>query len=217
MHMPKTNIRDIDIWYDWINSHSFIGERLKVAERNNPPVYFPVLHASTEAMFRQILLVGLRLNRVTYKQAQEWLHLHDQTPDKVEYPKRFDRLYAIRSVAWATLISQHPRLEIALGLWHEFSKIIRNHLAHGMRSYSEDWLESGIQTDQYLLVELDLAMASVVGGSIAKPLTGLMPRLPVGKTGHNIAKLTGVKQKQPRPRLSLTTTQKQLEVLGSRP
>lgn len=217
--MPElqTNVRDVDAWSEWVKAHGLIAAKLKGADRNNLPAYFQSLHASTEAMFRQILFVGLRLNSAPYKDAQDWLHLHDKTPDQKDYPKLFDRLYVIKSVAWASLVAQHPRLEQALGLWHEFSKGIRNHLAHGVRPYSEEWLESAILVDQYLLIELDFAMISVVGGSISNHLAKLSPRLPVGKTGYDIPKLTGVKQKHPRPKLSLVTVQKQLEMLGSPP
>ena len=206
---------DVCGWTDWVKTHSLMASKLKGADRNNLPAYFQTLHASTEALFRQILLVGLRLNYVTYKEAQDWLHLHDNTPDTVDYPKRFDRLYAIKSVTWAALLKQHPRLDQALGLWHEFSKGIRNHLAHGVRSYSEDWLESAILIDQHLLIELDVAMAPVVGGSISNHLAMLSPRLPVGKTGHGLVKLTGVKQKQPRPKLSLVAVHERLKGLNN--
>jgi len=215
MPESKTKVRDVAVWPAWVESHTLIAAKLKGADRNNLPAYFQSLHASTEALFRQILFVGLRLNRVTYEEAQDWLHLHDKTPDRKEYPKLFDRLYAINSVAWDSLVAQHPRLAQALGLWHEFSKGIRNHLAHGMRRYSDDWLESAILVDQHLLIELDSAMTSVVGGSISSHLAKLSPRLPVGKTGYDIPKLTGVKLKKPRPRLSLVAVQKQLEGLGS--
>jgi hypothetical protein len=213
--VSQAQVRDVAAWTEWVNSHSLIAAKLKGADRNNLPAYFQSLHAATEALFRQTLFVGLRLNHVTYKEAQDWLHLHDKTPDKTDYPKLFNRLYASKAVVWATLVAQHPRLELALELWHEFSKDIRNHLAHGKRSYSIEWLETAIHIDQHLLIELDLAMEPVVGGSIAKHLTQLSPRLPVGKTGPDFFKLTGVKQKQPRPKLSLVAAQKQLEGLGS--
>lgn len=217
--MPEstTEIRDVAAWSEWVKAHPLIAAKLTGSDRNNLPAYFQYLHASTEALFRQILFVGLRLNRVTYKEAQDWLHLHDKTPDKDDFPKRFDRLYAVKSVAWAALVAQHPRLEQVLGLWHEFSKGIRNHLAHGMRRYSDDWLESAILVDQHLLIELDFAMTAVVGGSISSHLVKLSPRLPLGKSGCDFFKLTGVKQKQPRPKLSLLAAQKQLEGLASLP
>lgn len=204
-------------WNSWVKTHGFVAAKTKGADRNNLPVYFQTLHAATEALFRQILFVGLRLNRITYKEAQDWLHLHDKTPDKKDYPKLFDRLYAVKSVHWAFLVTKHPRLGQSLDLWHEFSKGIRNHLAHGVRRYSDEWLESAILVDQHLLIELDSAMATVVGGSISNHLAKLSPRLPVGKTGHDFFKLTGVKQKQPRPKISLLAAQKQLEGLGSLP
>jgi hypothetical protein len=213
----RVEVHDVAAWPEWVNSRSLVAAKLKGADRHNLPAYFQTLHASTEALFRQILFVGLRLNRVTYEEAQDWLYLHDKTPDRKEYPKLFDHLYAIKAVTWATLEKQHPRLDQTLGLWHEFSKGIRNHLAHGVRRYSVDWLETAIQVDQYLLIELDLAMTSVVGGSIANHLTQLSPRLPVGKTGYDIPTLTGVKLKQPRPKLSLVAAQKRLEELASQP
>lgn len=217
MPESKTEIRDVAAWSEWVKAHPLIAAKLTGADRNNLPAYFQSLHASTEALFRQILFVGLRLNRVTYKEAQDWLHHHDKTPDLDNYPKLFDRLYATKSATFAGLQTQHPRLAQALSLWNEFSKGVRNQLAHGKRRYSDDWLETTILIDQHLLIELDFAMTSVVGGSVTQPLTNLMPRLPLGKSGCDFFKLTGVKQKQPRPKLSLLAAQKQLEGLASLP
>ncbi len=214
---PHPILTDVCGWSGWIKTHSLITTKLKGADRSNLPAYFLALHASTESLFRQILLVGLRLNSVTYKEAQDWLHWHDITPDTDKYPSRFDHLYSIKQVQWGTLVSQHQKLERVLDLWHEFSKVIRNHLAHGVRSYSDEWLQCAIQIDQHLLIELDIAMTLVVGGSTANSLSKLVPRLPIGKNGQDIAKLTGVKLKKPRPRVSLLAAQNELEGLTRAP
>ncbi len=194
-------------WAAWLRCHSLIAGKLEGAPRTSEDAYFLSLHASTEALFRQILLVGLRLNRVPYKEAQVWLQHHDVTPDRKEYPKRFDRLYAVKNISWDALIAQSERLSSVLDLWHDYSKLIRNHLAHGVRRYKKEWVECAISVDQILLMELDLAISSQAGGSVAHTLKNLAPRLPVGKVNQDLALLTGVKSKTARTVISLTAAQ----------
>ena len=171
------------------------------------------LHASTEALFRRVLFVGLRLNRVPYKDAQAWLHHHDVTPDREKYPRRFDRLYAVKNVSWDTLVAGNRRFSSALDLWHDYSKLIRNHLAHGVRRYSPEWVDCAISIDQILLIELDRSMVAVVGGSVAHSLKDLVPRLPVGKSGRNLADLMGVKSRTARPVIALAAAQTAVSAL----
>lgn len=200
-------------WTAWLSGHSLIAGKLDGADRERRDAYFLTLHASTEALFRQVLFVGLRLNRVPYKDAQAWLHHHDVTPDREKYPRRFDRLYAVKNVSWDTLVAGNRRFSSALDLWHDYSKLIRNHLAHGVRRYSPDWVDCAISIDQILLIELDRSMVPVVGGSVAHSLKDLVPRLPVGKSGRDLADLMGVKSRTARPVIALAAAQTAVSAL----
>jgi hypothetical protein len=91
--------------------------------------------------------------------------------------------------------------------------VIRNYLAHAIRSYADDWLTCAIQIDQILLMEFDRAMEPVIGGSLAHDLTKLVPRLPKGMPSQNLPKLTGVKQRKPRPTVSLVSVQSEVSRL----
>lgn len=200
-------------WTAWLSCHSLIAGKLDGADRERRDAYFLTLHASTEALFRRVLFVGLRLNRVPYKDAQAWLHHHDVTPDREKYPRRFDRLYAVKNVSWDTLVAGNLRFSSALDLWHDYSKVIRNHLAHGVRRYSPEWVDCAISIDQILLIELDRSMVAVVGGSVAHSLKDLVPRLPVGKSGRNLADLMGVKSRTARPVIALAAAQTAVSAL----
>lgn len=200
-------------WTAWLSGHSLIAGKLDGADRERRDAYFLTLHASTEALFRQVLFVGLRLNRVPYKDAQAWLHHHDVTPDREKYPRRFDRLYAVKNVSWDTLVAGNRRFSSALDLWHDYSKLIRNHLAHGVRRYSPEWVDCAISIDQILLIELDRSMVPVVGGSVAHSLKDLVPRLPVGKSGRDLADLMGVKSRTARPVIALAAAQTAVSAL----
>ena len=169
------------------------------------------------AYFRQVLFIGFRLNRVPYKDAQAWLHHHDVTPDREKYPKRFDRLYAVKDVSWDALVAGNRRLSSALDLWHDYSKLIRNHLAHGVRRYSTEWVDCAISIDQILLMELERSMVPVVGGSVAHSLKDLVPRLPVGKSGRDLADLMCVKSKTVRPVIALVAAQTEVSALMQGP
>jgi hypothetical protein len=204
-------------WTSWLRGSSLIAAKLDGADRERRDADFLALHASTETLFRQVLFVGLRLNRVPYKDAQSWLHLNDFTPDRDKYPRRFDRLYAVKHVSWDSLVSGSPRLGSALDLWHDYSKLIRNHLAHGVRRYAPAWVDCAINIDQILLMELERSMVSVVGGSVAHSLKDLVPRLPVGKSGRDLADLMGVRSKTARPVIALFTAQTAVSALMQGP
>lgn len=204
-------------WTIWLRGHSLIAAKLDGADRQSRDAYFLALHASTETLFRQVLFIGFRLNRVPYKDAQAWLHHHDVTPDREKYPKRFDRLYAVKDVSWDALVAANRRLSSALDLWHDYSKLIRNHLAHGVRRYSPEWVDCAISIDQILLMELERSMVPVVGGSVAHSLKDLVPRLPVGKSGRDLADLMGVKSKTARPVIALVTAHTAVSTLMQGP
>lgn len=200
-------------WAFWSDSRTFVSRDLRGIDQANLKVYFQALHGLTEAVFRRSLLVGLRMNQVLFKDAETWLHDHDETPDRNEFPKKFDRLYSIRGTSWAKVTSQSESFRCALNLWHDYSKIIRNHLAHAIRPYSDEWLACAIQVDQILLMDFDLVMEPVIGGSLSDDLTKLVPRLPKGIPAQDVPKITGVKQRKPRPTLSLGGAQAEVSRL----
>jgi len=200
-------------WAFWSDSRTFVSRDLRGIDQANLKVYFQALHGLTEAVFRRSLLVGLRMNQVLFKDAETWLHDHDETPDRKEFPKKFDRLYSIRGTSWAKVTSQSESFRCALSLWHDYSKIIRNHLAHAIRPYSDEWLACAIQVDQILLMDFDLVMEPVIGGSLSDDLTKLVPRLPKGIPAQDVPKITGVKQRKPRPTLSLGGAQAEVSRL----
>jgi hypothetical protein len=204
---------DVSGWASWADSRILISRELRGVDRASLKVYFQALHGLTEAVFRRSLLVGLRMHQVQFKDAEAWLQDHDETPDRKEFPKRFDRLYSIRGTSWANVMSQSEPLRCALELWHDYSKIIRNHLAHAIRPYSDEWLACAIQADQFLLMEFDLAMEPVIGGSLTDDLTKLVPRLPKGIPAQDVPKITGVKQRKPRPTVSLSGAQAEVSRL----
>lgn len=84
-------------------------------------------------------------------------------------------------------------------------------IAAGNTGKNEGFSEITIQ------IEMHFAMTFVVGSIIGNWHTELTPRLPVGKTGHDIAKLTGVKQKKPRPKLLLAQRRSNLKGLTNPP
>jgi hypothetical protein len=192
-------------WSEWVSSRSLISAKMRGARREVAEPYFLAIHAATEAMLRQILFVGFRLNRVTYGEASEWLYHNDETPENKKYPELFDRLYRIQDTTWLATIASVDGLDQVWSLWLEVSKVVRNHISHGIRKYNEDWLDCTIRIDQELLIRLDLALSKSVGGSVVNALTKLSPRLPKGTKNYDFGTLTGRrKSRPPRPRISLT-------------
>jgi hypothetical protein len=204
---------DVPGWAAWLNSSNFASRELRGVNRASLKGYFQVLHGLTEAVFRRSLLVGLRMHQVQFKDAKTWLHDHDETPERKEFPKRFDHLYRDHGITWTEVIDKSEPFRRALDLWHDYSKVIRNHLAHAIRSYGDEWLICAIQVDQILLMEFDRVMEGVVGGGLAHDLTKLVPRLPKGIPGQDLPRITGVKPRKPRPTASLSGAQSEVERL----
>ena len=203
--MTDTQI-DIDDWSKWLEEHQTIGSKLRGANSANKETYFLTIHAATETIFRRVLLVGLRLNKVTYDEANEWLYHNDDTPNKEKYQCLFDRLYKPKQVTWHNVIKSVPDLEGLWALWLDYSKIIRNHISHGIRKYNDDWLQCGITIDQELLMRLDQALSEIIGGSISADLAKLNPRLPIGAKGSDLKIITGRTPRKVRPSIALKKT-----------
>ena len=95
---------DVPGWAPWSDSHSLIPRELRGVDPVSLKVYFQALHGLTEVIFRRSLLVGLRVSDVLFRDAEGWLHDLDEAPDRNEFPRRFDRLYALRRTSWADVI-----------------------------------------------------------------------------------------------------------------
>jgi hypothetical protein len=78
-------------------------------------------------------------------------------------------------------------------------------------------VDCAISIDQILLMELERSMVPVVGGSVAQSLKDLVPRLPVGKSGRDLADLMGVKSKTARPVIALVAAQTAVSALMQGP
>jgi hypothetical protein len=201
-------------WDDWVSNHSHIALKLKGVDRTYSEAYFLKLHAATEALLRRILFVGLRLNMVSFSDASDWLHHNDSTPTKIDFLNKFNKLYG-PDLKFETVLADCPHGQLLWDLWHDFAKPVRNHLAHGIRAYNPSWLECGARINQSMLIELDVALAKRLGGSIADDLTKLHPRLPTGRKGIDIPALFGLKKgRQPRPSISLVDAQNRLILAG---
>jgi len=208
---------DVLGWNSWVQARSRISSQLSNADRSNSRTYFVDVHAASEEMFRRVILIGLRVNRVTYDEANEWLFHNDETPDKDKYPKIFDALYKTKGIAWESCLRSVDGLGTSWSLWLNFAKVIRNHLLHGIRSYEPEWYECAIRVNQELIVRFDLALSMVVGGSPVGSLNDLSPRLPRGKSGQVIHELVGRKKsREPRPRISLEVASEDLKSLDSK-
>lgn len=194
-------------WNEWLSSHNSIESKIRSPKRTPLESEFLTVHAVTESYFRRVLLVGLRLNYVTYKEADEWLFHNDKTPDRKDFVALFNKLYMPKNLVWDDLLSNNPTLNSLWDLWLNFSKVIRNHISHGIRSYSDEWLICGIKIDQMLIMNLDQCLNPFIGGSIAKGLGQLSPRLPRGKNNVDFVALTGKKARNPRPKVSLSNAE----------
>lgn len=204
---------DIEKWGEWLQTRAHIAGKLEGADSSDLEAYFLKTHAASEALFRRLIFIGLRRNGITYNEASDWLHHNDTTPALGSYDVQFDRLYG-PALTFQGMLSGSRRLNDLWALWTDFSKIIRNHLTHGMRRYSDAWLTCGVRIDQGLMVELDAAIASYIGGSPAGNLRLLGPRLPLGTAGANIHNLLGKKRGQVKPKASLQSAQARLKPLG---
>lgn len=194
-------------WEEWLSIHRSIESKIRSPKRTPLESDFLTVHAVTESYLRRVLFVGLRLNYVTFKDADDWLFHNDKTPDRKDFVVLFDRLYSLKSIAWSDLMRSNPMLNELWDLWLDFSRVIRNHISHGIRGYSDEWLICGIKIDQMLIMNLDQCLFPFVGGSIAKGLGQLAPRLPRGRSKVDFVALTGKKPKNPRPKVSLSNAE----------
>jgi hypothetical protein len=189
-------------WKGWVKGKTHIQSKLSRDELSKP-YQFLNIHATTEAALRRVLFVGLRLHKVTYKNASNWLNHNDLTPGKNNQKGTFiysyDKLY---SKCWETTLKSVADFEELWELWNGFSKGLRNQLAHGLRQHSDDQFEIGIAIDQLFILRLDEAMTPFVGGSLFAGLDDLSPRLPRGDA--NIQATTVLEAKRRNPQLGIS-------------
>jgi hypothetical protein len=186
-------------WNDWIKGSPFVAARIGNASEANVRDYFSRAHAATEALLRQVLFIGFRLNRATYADTNSWLYHNDVTPDRQKFPALFNVLYLKQGKTWDEVINSQPDLNQIWVLWLDYAKVIRNHIQHGIRNHSDEALLNATLIDKALLLSLDAALMPVIGGRISGALTGLSPRLPRGATGLDLTKLAGFKKSGNRP------------------
>ena len=205
-------VTDLTNWRPWLRRNGMTARFLSGAKRGDPEGYFIRVHAVTENILRRVLLVGLRRNHVMYSDAMAWLQNNDFTPDRVNYPKVFNKLYGPR-LTFNQVTGAAPMNDL-WELWLDFSKIVRNHISHGIRKYDESWLQCAIHIDQAFIIQLCAVLQPHVGGSLGQDLRKLQPRLSLGKVGVSIPTLLGTKGKNPRPVASLQTASRKFAALG---
>lgn len=194
----------------WVEGKSHIQSKL-FRDELSKPYEFLNIHAASEAALRRTLFVGLKLNKVTYEIADRWLHHNDLTPGKSEdrgsFIYNFNRLYPQN---WETTLHSVSGLEELWELWNGFSKGIRNHIAHGMRRYSDEWINPAIIIDRLFIIRLDEAISPSVGGSPFASLVSLSPRLPRGESLVDPIVILNAKGRKPQPKIPLTNVIKQV-------
>lgn len=186
-------------WNEWLKGSSFVSAKIGDADEGNIRDYFSRVHAATEALLRQILFVGFRLNRVTYADANNWLYHNDITPDRQKYSALINILFKGQQKSWDEIIQSQQDLGELWSLWIDYAKVIRNHVLHGIRSHDDHALQTVTLINKALMMSLDKAFLPVVGGHISGALTAFNPRLPRGTKGLDIAKLAGLKKPGKRP------------------
>lgn len=186
-------------WSDWLKGSSFVAAKIGDAKEINVRDYFGRVHATSEALLRQVLFVGFRLNRATYADTNSWLYHNDITPDRQKFPALFNVLYAGQGKTWDNVIQSQPDLNDIWTLWLDYAKVVRNHVQHGIRNHDDEALLNATLINKALLMKLDAALMPVIGGHITGGLAGLNPRLPRGVSGLNLTKLAGFKKPGKRP------------------
>lgn len=213
--MAAMQVTSLANWSQWLRANPIAAHYVRGAKKSDPIGYFLRMHALTETILRRALLVGLRRNGVRYSDALAWLGDNDSTPDRINYPKAFDALLG-SNLTFAQLTASGSTLGELWDLWLDFTKIVRNHLAHGIRTYSFDWLDCCAQIDQAFVMQFCKEVSPAVGGSLGNDLRKLSPRLGVGKSGISVSSLLGKKSRKPRPVVSLQTAETRFRALRIR-
>lgn len=200
---------DLTKWKSWLDhpDRKFLAAKIPSAPRFDKD-YFLEVHAATEAAFRKLILIGLRRNQVTYKNAQTFLMDHDDTPGRAITKGKFQNIFqTLYGNSWQSALNQNVTLNQCWDLWLDYTKHIRNHIAHGIRTYGNSEIETALAIDATMLAELDNVFKSIIGGSLYAHLSELSPRLPRGTANIDPLKLLSIKPRPPRPKTAAQTAQ----------
>ena len=167
-------------WDHWRKDKTHITNKLH-KDYIRKSDWFLTTHAASEAALRRIIFIGLRRKKVPYDVAQKWMDGHSITYGKAHGHGTFivyhDRLYTRN---WSDTLKAGGDLEELWELWNDFSKPVRNGLAHGARKYSDDWLDVALSIDRLFMMGLDAVISPVIGGTPFADLRKLSPRLDRG-------------------------------------
>jgi len=167
-------------WDKWRQDKSHIRAKL-FTNYIRKSDWFLTTHAASEAALRRLIFIGLRRKKVPYDVAQDWMDGHSITYGRQKghgtFIVYYDRLF---NPNWEQTLKAGVGLEELWGLWNDFSKPVRNALAHGARKYTDDWLDVALAIDRLFMMRLDLVIQPVIGGTPFADLRNLIPRLERG-------------------------------------
>lgn len=190
-------------WDTWRRDKSHIRLKLHRSYIRKSD-WFLTTHAVSEAALRRVLFVGLRRRGVPYKAAQDWMDHHHITFGKArgdgKFVAYFDRLF---EQDWAATLGAVEGLDELWVLWNDYAKPIRNHLAHALRKYKDDWLDVALSVDRLFMMRLDEAINPVIGGTPFADLRLLSPRLSRGDANVTPESVLAIRSANPRPKILL--------------
>lgn len=176
--------------------------------------WFLTTHAASEAALRRIIFVGLRRKGVAYKSAQAWMDeshiIFGEANGQGNFVTYFDSLF---ESDWASTLATQEGLPELWKLWNGYSKPIRNHLAHALRKYGDEWLDAALAIDRLFMIRLDAAISPVIGGSPFVDLRQLSPRLARGDQGLTPEAVLAIRVRQRRPKIPLDEARTRLQGL----
>lgn len=200
-------------WKSWIKNKTHIRSKLSPIKQRKAD-HFLTTHASSEASLRRLLFIGLRMKKVTYKAANEWMYHHQITFGKLHgqgnFIVYFDRLFPN---PWASVLQTEAGLDDLWLLWNDYAKPIRNHLAHALRKYDDEWLDAAFAVDRLFMMKIEKAINPVIGGTPFAHLKNLSPPLPRGSKDNDVDTVLGIRTRSPRPRIGLADARIRVENL----
>ncbi|WP_339634545.1 hypothetical protein [uncultured Sneathiella sp.] len=204
-------------WDRWRRDKTHITTKLhKTYIRKSD--WFLTTHAASEAALRRLIFIGLRQKKVPYDSVQTWMDGHSITYGKQHghgtFIVYFDRLYA-RS--WADTMKAGADLEELWKLWNDYSKPVRNGLAHGARKYSDDWLDVALSIDRLFMMRLDHVISPVLGGTAFADLRKLTPRLGRGNSNISAEAILNIQPNRVRETVPLDEASNRLDAVVKLP
>jgi|GEM_PF-4090151 len=167
-------------WDKWRRDKSHITAKLHKSYIRKSD-WFLTTHAASEAALRRIIFIGLRRKKVPFATAQKWMDGHSITYGKIAgqgtFITYYDRLYTRN---WEDTLKAGNDLQELWYLWNDFSKPVRNDLAHGARKHTDDWLDAALSIDRLFMIRLDEVIRPVINGTPFADLRKLSPRLDRG-------------------------------------